>query len=228
MYAALTDVSYYNTVGRKDQTMIKELQVQGVFAENTYFYIDAQTKSGFIIDPGAQPGIIYEAVMRNGWTIEKILLTHGHFDHFGAAGLLREKLVAPVYIYPQDSRYMTDTYLNLSGNTGQPITVPHYEELHDGEIIRLKANSGFYLKVIHTPGHTPGSVTYYSPEENAAFVGDLLYQHGPGLTHFPGGNPSLLESSIINKILTLPDDTLLLSGHSTPITVAQQKQLLMV
>ena len=207
--------------------MIKELQVQGVFAENTYFYIDDHSKSGFLIDPGAQAGLIYDTIVRNGWTIEKILLTHGHFDHFGAAELLRERLVAPIYIYPEDAQYLTDPFLNLSGNTGNPLTVPHYEDLYDGEIIRLKANSGFYLKVIHTPGHTPGSVTYYAPDENAAFVGDLLYEHGPGLTHFPGGNRKVLEESIINKIFTLPDNTVLLSGHSSPITVAQEKQLLL-
>ena len=207
--------------------MIRELQVQGVFAENTYFYIDSHTKAGFLIDPGAQAGLIYDTIVRNGWTIEKILLTHGHFDHLGAAELLREKLVAPIYIYPADAPYLTDPYLNLSENTGDLITVSHYEELHDNEIIRLKANSGFHLKVIHTPGHTPGSVTYYSPNENAAFVGDLLYQHGPGLTHFPGGDRRLLENSIVNKILTLPDDTVLLSGHSSPITVGREKQLLL-
>lgn len=207
--------------------MIKAMQVQGVFSENVYFYIDEHTKSGFLIDPGAQAGLIYDVIVRNGWTIEKILLTHGHFDHFGAAEVLRERLHAPVYVYPGDARYLTDTYLNLSGNTGGPVTVPHYEEIADGEIIRLKANSGFYLKVIHTPGHTPGSVTYWSPEEHAAFVGDLLYEHGPGLTHFPGGNRTVLEESIIDKILTLPDDTVLLSGHSTPITVAQQRRLLL-
>lgn len=207
--------------------MVKELQVAGVFAENTYFYIDSHSKSGFIIDPGAQPGIIYETVIRNGWTIEKILLTHGHFDHFGAAEILREKLIAPIYIYPQDSVYLTDTYLNLSANTQNPITVPHYEELYDGEIVRLKENSGFYLKVIHTPGHTPGSVTFYSPDEKIAFVGDLLYEHGPGLTNFPGGNRQVLEDSIINKIFTLPDNTILYSGHSSPITVAQEKERLL-
>ncbi len=207
--------------------MIRELTVQGVFAENCYFYIDEVSKAGYIIDPGAQAGLILDVVRSNGWKIEKILLTHGHFDHMGAAELLREKLLAPVYIYPSDARYLTDTYLNLSGNSGHPVTVPHYEELYDGEIIRLKENSGFYLKVIHTPGHTPGSETYYSPEEHAAFVGDTLYQHGPGLTNFPGGNRQELEDSIVNKILTLPDDTLLLSGHSSPITVAREKSLLL-
>lgn len=207
--------------------MIKELMVQGVFAENTYFYIDPISKAGFLIDPGAQAGVIYDVIVSNGWNIEKILLTHGHFDHFGAAELLREKLVAPIYIYPEDSRYLIDPYLNLSANSGNPITVPHYEELHDGEIIRLKANNSFRLRVIHTPGHTPGSVTYYSDAEKAAFVGDLLYQHGPGLTNFPGGNRRVLEESIINKILTLPDDTLLLSGHSSPISVTDERRLLL-
>lgn len=206
--------------------MVKELTVYGVYAENTYFYIDEHTRSGFIIDPGAQAGEIYDVVKRNGWQIEKILLTHGHFDHFGAAEMLRRELAAPVYVYPSDARYLTDIYLNLSGNTSHPITVPHYEEFEDGEMIRLKANSGFYLKVIHTPGHTPGSVTFYAPSEHLAFVGDSLYEHGPGLTQFPGGDPRELESSIVNKILRLPDDTLLLSGHSMPITVAEQKRLL--
>lgn len=207
--------------------MIKELTVQGVYAENCYFYIDKVSNAGFIIDPGAQAGVILDVVRRNRWKIEKILLTHGHFDHTGAAELLREKLTAPIYIYPDDARYLTDPYLNLSAGSGHPFTVPHYEELYNGELIRLKENSGFYLKVIHTPGHTPGSVTYYSEAENAAFVGDTLYDHGPGLTQFPGGDQRKLEDSIVNKILALPDDTLLLSGHSSPITVGQEKQLLL-
>lgn len=93
--------------------MVRELQVQGVFAENTYFYIDQHTGSGFLIDPGAQPGLIYDIIRQNAWTIEKILLTHGHFDHMGAAELLRERLVAPIYIYPADAPYLTDPNLNL-------------------------------------------------------------------------------------------------------------------
>lgn len=207
--------------------MVRELQVQGVFAENCYFYIDDHSKSGFLIDPGAQPGLIYDAIRQNGWHIEKILLTHGHFDHMGAAELLREKLVAPIYIYSADDRYLTDPRLNLSAGSGEPITVPHYEEMYDGEIIRLKANSSFTLKVIHTPGHTPGSVTLYSAADGVAFVGDTLYQHGPGLTHFPGGDRAALEDSIVNKILTLPPETVLLSGHSSPITVEQERRMLL-
>lgn len=71
------------------QRMVKGIAVQGVFTENCYFYIDDVSNSGFLIDPGTQAGIIYDVIMHNGWTIEKILLTHGHFDHFGAAEQLR-------------------------------------------------------------------------------------------------------------------------------------------
>ncbi len=71
------------------------------------------------------------------------------------------------------------------------------------------------------------SVTYYTPTEQAAFVGDTLYQHGPGLTNFLGGDRRTLEDSLLNRILTLPDDTLLLSRHSAPITVSQEKRLLL-
>ncbi|MDE6415756.1 MAG: MBL fold metallo-hydrolase [Duncaniella sp.] len=222
MPAALKDVCY-----KEGEAMVRQIQVQGVFAENSYLFIDDDTRSGFIIDPGAQAGVIYDAVVRGGYTIEKILLTHGHFDHFGAAELLREKLAAPIYIYTPDARYLTDTALNLSGAVGQPITVPHYEEVYDGETIRLKANNSFSLKVIATPGHTPGSVTYWSEDEKVAFVGDTLYEHGPGLTHFPGGNRSDLERSIVERILTLPPETMLYSGHSSPVTVATERRLLL-
>ena len=200
------------------------------YLSNCWLCIDEESGEFALIDPSPDGEVIAARIAARGLDIKKlkyILLTHGHFDHLGAAEILREKLAAPIYIYPSDARYLTDTYLNLSGNYREPITVPHYEELYDGEIIRLKANSGFYLKVIHTPGHTPGSVTYYAPEERAAFVGDTLYQHGPGLTDFPGGNRRELEESIVNKILTLPDDTVLLSGHSSPITVAEEKRLLL-
>lgn len=206
--------------------MVRELTVTGVFSENCYFYIDDATRHGFIIDPGAQADVIYDVVVRNGWTIERILLTHGHFDHFGAAWELHELLHVPIYIYIGDARYLSDTYLNLSANSRHPMTIAHYEELYDGETIRLKENSGFSLKVIAAPGHTPGSVIFYSSRDGVAFVGDTLYEHGPGLTHFPGGNVRDLEHSIIEKILTLPPQTILLSGHSSPITVADQRNLL--
>lgn len=207
--------------------MVRMMTVTGIFSENCYFYIDDSTNSGFIIDPGAQAESIYEVVKVNRWHIERILLTHGHFDHFGAAMWLHDKLDIPVYVYHSEARYLSDTYLNLSGNYPRPITVTHYEEVADGEEIRLKENPSFYLRVIHTPGHTPGSVVYYSPQDKVAFIGDSLYEHGLGLTDFPGGNRDKLEDSVIHKILTLPPDTILLSGHASPILVEKERLLLL-
>lgn len=208
--------------------MISQLTVRGYYAENTYFYIDPISNAGFLIDPGAQAGLIAEAISSNRWKIEKILLTHGHFDHFGAAGQLAELLGAPIYISPADARYLEDPRLNLSATTGRPIRIEHYEYLSNGEILRLRENSEFQLKTIFTPGHTPGSVTFYSAAEKAAFVGDTFYEHSPGLTNFPGGDEAELNRSVSRLLRELPADTLLLSGHSSPITVAEERQLLFI
>lgn len=207
--------------------MVKELTVTGVFIENTYFYIDDKTGAGFLIDPGAQADLIYSIIRQNGWKIEKILLTHGHMDHIGAVTYLQQHLNIPVLIHGDDELYLKDPYYNLSGNYGRGIIIEGYQLLKDNDRIKLDENPEFYLDVIHTPGHTPGSVVFYSPKDKLAFVGDTLYQHGPGLTNFPGGNRRDLEISLIEKVLSLPKDTLLYSGHSTPITVGEERKLLL-
>ena len=207
--------------------MVKELDVQDVFPVKTYFYIDEKTGSGFVIDPGAEPEKIYEYILRNGWNIEKILLTHGHMDHIGAVTYLEERLHVPAMIHDDEKEFLKDGYLNLSDNYGQTLIVEDYSLIKDKDIIRLKENPDFYLEVIHGPGHTPGSVIFFNPKDKLAFIGDVLFEHGKGLTHFPGGDESLLEETIIKKLFSLPDDTLLYSGHAEPITVKEEKELLM-
>ena len=171
--------------------------------------------------------MVLQVIRSHGWAIEKILLTHGHFDHTGAVATLSQRLGIPYYIYPADDRYLADPVLNLSGNFNRNEILLLPEFIHDGEEIRLAADDGFSLKAIHTPGHTPGSVTYYSAKNAVAFVGDTLYEHNVGLTEFPGGNRQDIEKSIVTKILSLPDNTILLSGHSSPITVGEEKRLIL-
>lgn len=207
--------------------MVKELNVQDVFPETTYFYIDDKTNAGFIIDPGAQPELIYDYIKTNGWKIEKILLTHGHMDHIGAVTFLQEKLQIPVFIHSDEEDYLKDGYLNLSSNYGAPLLVEGYSFLKDKEIIRLKENPDFYLQVIHAPGHTPGSLIFYNPDDKVAFIGDILFEHGVGLSHFPGGDKELLDDTIVNKVLSLPGDTMLYASHATPITVDSERKLLL-
>lgn len=203
--------------------MIDAVQVTGVFAENAYFYIDEQTGSGFLIDPGAEPERLYEIIRRNGWTIEAILLTHGHFDHTGAIPFLYGQLRIPYYISPPGEEYLTDPMLNLSGNFGPGYRLEHAKFFKPGDFIALDARAGFGLHVLATPGHTPDSCTLYSPEAHAAFVGDAIFRGGPGTAQFPGGNEPELMASIRNTILRLPEDTVLYSGHTPPTSVGAER-----
>lgn len=203
--------------------MIERVQVADVFGENAYFYIDPQTRQGFLIDPGAEAEKLYTMILRNNLDIQAILLTHGHFDHTGAVQELRDRLNIPYYISPPGQQYLIDPQLNLSAECGRYIVLPDAQFFNDGDFISVPKNPQFGLKVISTPGHTPDSVTFYSPNESAAFVGDAIFRGSAGTAQFPGGNQQQLYNSILNKILKLPDDTKLYSGHTPPTTVGWEK-----
>lgn len=198
---------------------IQYLIARGVFATYGYFVIDPETKHGFLIDAGAQPDMFLQAIRDNGWTIEKILLTHGHFDHMGAAGQLRDTLGVPVLAHEESDRYLLDPRLNLSAENGRPITLSGAEKFRGGDTLRLDANPEIVLRVEHVPGHTDDSCMFVHQDGNAAFVGDTVYQGGPGLTVFPTGDAHKLARSIRDKVVTLPGDMALCSGHSGPISV---------
>ena len=203
--------------------MIQRVEVADVFGENTYFYIDNDSRQGFVIDPGAEPERLYELIKRNAFDIQAILLTHGHFDHTGAVDFLSKALNIPYYIAPEGQAYLTNPQLNLSEECGRYIVLPDAKFFNDGDFISLPNNPSFGLQVIATPGHTPDSVTLYSPAEKAAFVGDAIFRGSPGTAQFPGGNQRDLYASIMNKILVLPNDTTLYSGHTPPTSVGAEK-----
>lgn len=202
--------------------MVVEVPVKGYFEENCFFYVDDATKHGFVIDPGAQGEKLLELIEQNGWTIEKILLTHGHFDHTGAVDELREVLNIPVFAYSRADEYLLDARKNLSALCGSEIIVRDAEYLDDGDTIRLAANPDFALKVIYVPGHTTDSVIFYSEADQVAFVGDTIFKGSIGNYTYPGGNLEDLQRSIIERIFTLPDDTILCSGHSEQTTVGAE------
>lgn len=203
--------------------MVEGVEVRDIFAENTYFHIDPQTRQGFLIDPGAEPQRLLKIIQDNNLDIQAILLTHGHFDHTGAIAFLHEKLGLPYYISRPGQAYLTNPMLNLSGEWGRDSVLPDAQFFQPGDFISLPDNPDFGLEVIATPGHTPDSTTFYSAAENLAFVGDTIFRGSPGLTNFPGGNPAELYDSIQNKILKLPDNTTLYSGHTPPTTVGAEK-----
>lgn len=204
--------------------MIVEVPVKGYFEENCYFFIDDLTKHGFVIDPGAQGERLLKLIRKEGWTIEKILLTHGHFDHTGAVDLLRKELQIPVLAHSRSNEYLLDPRMNLSVFCGPPMVIKETATFDEGDVITLSASPAISLRVLYTPGHTTDSVVLYSPEEQVAFVGDTIFKGSIGDTRYPGGNRADLLRSIGETIFSLPEDTVLYSGHSEKTTVGEEKR----
>ena len=204
--------------------IVKQVTVSDVIETNVYFYIDEKTKHGFLIDPAAQADELLHLVKENGWTIEKMLITHGHFDHIGAVATLLNQLDIPYVAHQNGREYLTDGRLNLGDYCSRTFNLTDAEYVNDGDEIKLNADPSVVLKVIHSPGHTPDSVLYYDATNKTAFVGDTIFKDSMGATHFPGGDFAQLQQSIRQKVLTLPDDTVLYSGHSEPTTVGYEKR----
>ncbi|MBR2180008.1 MAG: MBL fold metallo-hydrolase [Selenomonadaceae bacterium] len=197
----------------------------GPFPTNAYFYIDDSTQHGFLIDPGYEAQNLLQVIENRKLTVEKILLTHGHFDHIGAVDELQTTLNVPVCMQKNGCNYVKDTEMNGSTAFYAPPTVINGEVMYledDSEII-LSSNPEFKLKLIPVPGHTTDGAIYYSVNDGIAFVGDSIFNRSIGRTDLPGGDYDTLITSIKKKILTLPDGTVLLSGHSEPTTVGMEK-----
>ena len=203
--------------------MILEVPVRGVFDENCYFLVDNASKRAMVIDPGAEGDRLLDLTVRNGWIVEMIALTHGHFDHTGGVETLRRAIGVPVFASRNADVYLLDPEMNLSANYGMPIVVPDAQKVAEGEILSLGTPSSLRVRVIETPGHTADSVVYYCEEAGAAFVGDTIFEGSPGTHLYPGGNPRDLRQSIAEKIFALPGETLLFSGHTPKTTVAAER-----
>ena len=205
--------------------MILPLEVSGVIEENAYFFIDDETCHGFLIDPGAQADRLLKFINEHDWTIEKILLTHGHFDHIGAVNEIQRVLKIPVCMSKGGNYYAKDPAINCSAFVGEPIVLDDVTCLDvDAEIV-LSVNPNFKVKLIPAPGHTSDGAIYYSKKNSVAFVGDTVFRGSYGRTDLPGGSYQDLMRTIRDKVLTLPDETILYTGHGLPTTVAEEKVL---
>lgn len=203
--------------------MVLMTEVRGVFETNCYFYVDDETHHGFLIDPGAQAAELLKIAEERGFTIEKILLTHGHFDHIGAVPELQARLNIEVCMQRNGRAYAEDPVWNLSAYFGDDMTLDGVTYLDDFSDITLSANGNFGVKLIPLAGHTTDGAVYYSAKDSVAFVGDSIFLGSYGRVDFPGGDEKTLFDNLKAKVLTLPDDTILLSGHSAPTTVANEK-----
>lgn len=203
--------------------MILQATVMKYIPTNAYFYIDNETKHGFLIDPGAQAGKLLEMIREKGFIIERILLTHGHFDHIGAVEEIRKALNISVCMQANGRAYAENPVWNLSAQTEAPITLSDVTYLADYSTVSLAATSACDLTIIPVPGHTTDGAMYYTAKDGVAFVGDSIFEGSYGRTDMYGGDEATLLQNIRDKILTLPDETILLSGHSGPTTVREEK-----
>lgn len=186
---------------------------------NAIIAYDSDSLDGILVDPGEEPETIKTAVRKSGVRLHSIVLTHGHGDHIGAVGILREQLSLPVAIGRLDGGMLTDAVSNLSMDFGIKIELDPAERLLDnGDRLELGGQS---LDVIHTPGHTPGSISLRCGSD--VIVGDLIFCGSVGRTDLPGGSFQDLLRSIKEKILTLSDDTRLYPGHGPVTTVGTER-----
>ena len=202
--------------------MIECMTVGDMIPTNAFFYIDDETNHGFLIDAGADGDQLAAHAKTKGWTIERLLLTHCHFDHIGGAEEFSIRTGAPIYAAEDSPRYYRDPNWNLSLWGGGKITLSDVTTVADREIIRLDANPACCLEVRYTPGHTTDSCIFYSARDGIAFVGDTIFLASIGRTDFPGGDEQTLGDSIAREVFTLPPETVLYSGHTEPTTVGAE------
>ncbi|MEE9553535.1 MAG: MBL fold metallo-hydrolase [candidate division Zixibacteria bacterium] len=199
--------------------MILEILELGPYFVNCYIVGDPETKEGMIIDPGYDPERIIAHAEKFGLEIKKIVITHGHADHIGALEQIRKHYDVPVLIGEGDANMLTDSEANLSGFSGQNVsTSPPNETIKEGDTVEIGRYS---FKIFETPGHSPGSVSIFG--HGVVFTGDALFLGSIGRTDFPGCSYETLIDSIKTKLLTLPVDTNVYSGHGPDTTIGQER-----
>lgn len=186
---------------------------------NCYIVYD-DDKNGFIIDPGAEAEKILAYVKDQGLTIEGILLTHGHGDHISALNKVRDGLGVKVYMHKSELENFLSQSPEFVAMLGGELPDKNPDVfVKDGDVIHFKAGD---VKVIFTPGHTPGGVCYLY--EDTLFTGDTLFQGSIGRTDFPGGDVAAIMSSLI-RLSKLDEDLKVLSGHGFPTTIGAEKRM---
>ncbi|MCA9294170.1 MAG: MBL fold metallo-hydrolase [Phycisphaerales bacterium] len=194
----------------------------GPFATNCFVvWVEDETEC-WIIDASFEPQPIIDAVRSKNLEPSRILLTHAHADHI--AGLEQVKAAFPnarVAIHPDEASWLTDPVANLSASQGWSLTPgPPDEAINHDERLTL---AGHNFRVIHVPGHSPGSCCFYSESDGVAISGDALFAGSIGRTDFPTANHDLLIRSIKERLYTLPDDTIVLPGHGPDTTIGRER-----
>ncbi len=193
------------------------------FMQNCRVIVCNETNKAALVDPGGDPEKIAAFVDSLGVEVEKILLTHGHLDHVGASVVLKNKYNVEIVGPHKDEQFWFDALPMQCQMFGFPIMEPFLPDtwLEEGDKVAV---GKIDLSVFLCPGHTPGHVVFYNKPSSSVFVGDVLFQGSIGRTDFPKGDGPTLLNSIREKLFTLPDETVVLSGHGNETTIGIEKR----
>lgn len=207
--------------------MLIEAMVVGEIQANCYLVGDGKSNDIAVIDPGGDGPDIIARIEEKGYHPVYIIDTHGHIDHMWANADLKAAYPdAELLIHEDDANMLTDPSANLSGFMGRSITSPPADRtLSEGD--KLEVGS-LAFDIVHIPGHSPGGIALITKDEdsgkNVVFCGDAVFAYSIGRTDFPGGSHETLISNIKQKLLTLPDDTVLYPGHGPATIVGTERK----
>jgi glyoxylase-like metal-dependent hydrolase (beta-lactamase superfamily II) len=203
--------------------MIHETLPVGMLQCNCSIFGDEQSREALVVDPGDDIARVLEVVKKHGLTVKAIVITHAHIDHIGGAQKLKLATGAPVYMNPDDAELqaMLDVQAGWLGmRPPEPVEID--APAKDGDKLVVGATE---FHVLHTPGHTQGSISLWIPSERKLVAGDTLFRDSIGRTDLPGGDGRQILRSIHDKLLPLPDDTLVIPGHGDNTTIGREKRV---
>jgi glyoxylase-like metal-dependent hydrolase (beta-lactamase superfamily II) len=202
--------------------MIHEVLPVGMLQCNCSVFGDEQTREGLVVDPGDDIEAVLAIVRKHGLTVKAIVITHAHIDHIGGAQKMKAATGAPVYMNPNDAELasmldMQAAWLGMRPPEKVEVDTP----AKDGDRLLVGATE---VHVLHTPGHTQGSISLWLPTEGKLVAGDTLFRDSIGRTDLPGGDGRQILRSIQEKLLALPEETVVIPGHGPNTTIGREKQ----
>jgi hydroxyacylglutathione hydrolase len=201
--------------------MILERLTVGPFQENCYIVGDEASGTGVLFDPGDEAARISLAVEQTNLEISQIIITHAHIDHVGAVAALVDEYSCPVLMHAEAEpmlKQLPNQALMMGLRFGKVPAVDGYIE--DGDVVEV---GGLRFEALYTPGHAPGHLAFYAAEQGLVLSGDALFAGSVGRVDLPGGSMEVLLRSINERLLTLPDETAVHSGHGPETTIGEER-----